>query len=60
VNPNFLQNYAHYNTSCLQETKQQTTPTPQNRSSRSQKFQELDEVQKVVQKSPNLPHQIKK
>jgi len=60
VNPNFLQNSAHYSTSYLQKTKQQTIPTPQNRSSRSQKFQQLDEVQKIVQKSPNLPHQIKK
>jgi hypothetical protein len=40
--------------------KQQTIPTPQNRSSRSQKLQQFVEVQKLVQNSPNLPHQIYK
>jgi hypothetical protein len=40
--------------------KQQTTPTPQNKSSRGQKFQQLVAVQKPIQKSPNLPHQKKK
>jgi hypothetical protein len=64
LNPNSLYNFAHYSTSFVQKTKQhphkQTTPTPQNRSLRSQKLQQLVEVQKPIQKSPNLPHQIKK
>jgi hypothetical protein len=65
LNPNSLYNSAHYSTSFLQKTKQhphkqQTTPTPQNRNLRSQKLQQLVEVQKPIQKSPNLPHQIEK
>jgi hypothetical protein len=44
IEPQFftLQNYAQYSASCLQKAKQhpkkqQTTPTPQNRSPRNQK-----------------------
>jgi hypothetical protein len=62
LNTNSLQNFAHCTASCLQKTKQhphkqQTTPTPQNKSLRTQKLQQLVEVQKSIQKSPNLPHQ---
>jgi hypothetical protein len=62
LNPSSFQNFAHCSASYLQKTKQhphkqQTTPTPQNRSLRSQKLQQLVEVQKPIQKSPNLPHQ---